>query len=218
MKNVDAFGNAGTAGVAVRRVGTPTGRAGLCGILGGALWFVSGVLGIVFPQLSEPGTTVFQVGGVVATASLVLLLVGFLGVAWGGALGGKVGKALFGVTMGGYAIMVIGALQTVLGVGPLLDPASGVALLYLLGRLISAVFAFFTGIAVLAARRWRGWVAFTPLLVGLCPLVGELGAVILFGQPSLLLNAIWGVFGALLGYAILAHSGDKERGIIEVRS
>ena len=216
MKEANAVGD----GVIVpdRGVGTFLGRAGVCGILGGSLWFVSGILGIVFPQLNEPGTTAFLVGGVVATVSLVLLLVGFLGVAWGGALGGRIGKILFGVAVFGYAVMVVGALQTVLGVGPLLDPEAGVALLYLLGRLISAVFALLTGVAVLAARRWRGWTAFTPLLVGLCPLVGELGGVIVFGQPSLLLNATWGIFGALLGYAVLLQDRDEARGVAEVRS
>lgn len=118
MKNANATRTAGSAGVAVRRVGTPADQAGLCGILGGTLRFVSGVLGMVLSQLNEPDTTVFQVRGVVATVSLVLLL------------------------------------------------------------------------------------------VGLYPLVGELGTVILLGQPSLLLNAAWGIFGALLGYAVLSQGRD----------
>ena len=217
MRDANVVITAGTSGTAAERgAGTLAERAGLCGIVGGTLWFVSGILGIVFPQLNEPGTTAFQVGGIVATVSLVLLLVGFIGVAWGGALGGRVGKALFGAAVLGYALMVAGGVQTVLGVGPLLDPEAGVALLYLLGRLISAVFALLTGVAVLAARRWAGWMALTPLLVGLCPLVGELGSVILFGQPSQLLNAAWGIFGALLGYAALSRGHDKT--VTEARS
>lgn len=80
-----------------------------------------------------------------------------------------------GATVVGYALMV-GGVQTVAGVGPLLVPESGIALIYLLGRLVSAVFALLTGVAVLFAHRWRGWTAFAPLLVGLCPLVGGLGA------------------------------------------
>jgi hypothetical protein len=114
--------------------------------------------------------------------------------------------------------MVVGALQTVAGVGPLIDPEAGVALLYLLGRLIGAVFALLTGVAVLVARRWLGRAAFMPLLVGLCPLVGELGSVIVFGQPNQLLNAAWGLFGALLGYAVLSHDRDDEQEVAEVRS
>lgn len=186
-------------------------RAGLCGIVGGALWFASGVAGIVYPPLNEPGTAAFAVGGVLATGTLGLLLVGFLGLGWGGALG-RIGKILFGVAVAGYALMFVGAAQTVAGVGPLVDPEAGIALIYLLGRLISALFTLLTGVAVLAARRWRGWAAFTPLLLGLCPLVGELGFVVAFGQPSLLLNAAWGLFAALLGYAVLSAGNGKTFG------
>ncbi len=180
-------------------------RAGLCGVAGGALWFMGGVAGMFVPRINEPGTAAFLISGVVATVSLVLLLVGFLGIAWGGALGGWIGKAFFGVAVLGYALMVVGGVQTVVGVGPLVDPEAGIALIYLLGRLISAAFALFTGVAILHVRRWRGWAAFTPLLVGLCPLVGELGFLIAFGQPNQLLNAAWGLFGALLGYAALSR-------------
>ena len=186
-------------------------RAAVCGILGGALWFVSGIAGILLPQLNVPGTPAFAIGGALATVTLVLLLVGFLGIAWGGALGGWLGKAVFGVAVLGYALMILGAGQTVAGVGPLLDPEAGLALLYLFGRLIAAVFTLLTGVAVLVARRWRGWAALTPLLVGLCPLVGELGSVVVFGQPNLLLNAAWGIFSALLGMAVLAQTRSRAR-------
>lgn len=192
-----------------RDAGTSAERAGLCGIVGGMLWFASGVVGMFVPQVNEPGTAAFLIGGAVATLSLALLLVGFLGIAWGDALGGRFGKALFAVALLGYALMVVGALQTVAGVGPLLDPEAGLALIYLLGRLIAAVFALLTGIAVLAARRWRGWASFLPVLLGLCPLVGELGGLIVIGQPSQLLNATWGLLGALLGYAVLSRGRER---------
>lgn len=191
--------------------------AGVCGIAGGALWFLSGIAGILFPQLNEPGTTAFLIGGVVATISLVLLLICFLALAWSDALGGRLGRAVFTVAMLGYALMVVGAVQTIAGVGPLIDPEAGVALTYLLGRLVAAIFTLLTGIAVLAARRWRGWAMFTPLLLGLCPLIGELGSVLVFGQPNQVLNAAWGLFGALLGYAVLS-SAREQQGARLVRS
>ncbi len=186
-------------------------RAGWYGIVGGVIWFVSGIVGMFVPQLYEPGTAAFLISGVLATITLGLLLFGFLGIAWGDALGGRIGKAFFGVAVLGYALMLVGALQTIAGVGPLLDPEAGVALIYLLGRLIAALFALLTGIAVLTARRWRGWAALTPLLVGLCPLVGELGFVVAFGQPNLVLNAAWGIFSALLGLATLAQARSHPR-------
>lgn len=198
--------------------GTLAERAGLCGIVGGVLWFASGIVGMFVPQVNEPGTAAFLIGGAVATLSLALLLVGFLGIAWGGGLGGPFGKGLFAVAVVGYALMVVGAVQTVAGVGPLLDPEVGLALIYLLGRLIAAVFTLLTGVAVLAARRWRGWTGVVPVLLGLCPLVGELGFLVAFGQPSQVLNAAWGLFGALLGLATLAQVRSQTRPVRETAS
>lgn len=192
--------------------------AGMCGIVGGVLWFASGIVGRFFPQLNEPGTTAFLVSGVVATVSLVLLFIGFLGLAWGGALGGSFGKALFAVAALGYALMVAGGALTVAGAGPLTDPVTAISLIYLLGRLIALFFTLFTAIAILAARRWRGWTAFAPLLLALCPLVGELGFMVAFGQPSQVLNAAWGLFGALLGLATLAQVRSQARPVREAAS
>jgi len=74
--------------------------AGWCGIIGGILWFLQSILtDVLFPQLAAPGTPGFTIGGAIATVNLVVLLVGFLGVAWGGALGGWFGKIAFGVAV-----------------------------------------------------------------------------------------------------------------------
>ncbi len=131
--------------------------AGWCGIIGGILWFLQSILtDVLFPQLAAPGTPGFTIGGAIATVNLVVLLVGFLGVAWGRALGGWFGKIAFGVAVLGYVLMIVGGLLTIVGAGPLADPEAPISLIYLLGRLITVVFTFFTGIAVLTARRGRG--------------------------------------------------------------
>jgi len=53
-------------------------------------------------------------------------------------------------------LLIVGGLLTIVGAGPLADPEAPISLIYLLGRLITVVFTFFTGIAVLTARRGRG--------------------------------------------------------------
>jgi hypothetical protein len=62
------------------------------------------------------------------------------------------------------------------------------------------------GIAVLKARRLRGWRAATPLLVSLYfPLQFPLQALLFLGKgkgPNPILLGAWGVFWLLLGYAI----------------
>lgn len=179
--------------------------AGWCGILGGGLYFLHSAFGeLLFA--GTPGTPGFALSAGFAAANFVLLLVGFVGIAWGNGLGGRLGRIIFGVAALGYALMVVGALLMVAGVGPITDPERAVSLVYLLGRLIAVVFTVFTGIAVLVARRWRGWTRFAPLLLGLWPLIGEAGYVAVTGNtPNAIVNATWGVFNALLGLATLAQ-------------
>ena len=181
--------------------------AGRSAIVGGVVWFAVGMLtATVLPQMSTPGTSASAVSSIISTLALVLVLIGFLGIGLGGALGGWFGKIVFGIAVLGYGLMVIGSVLTIFGIGPLTDPETAVSLIFLLGRLIGVVFTLLTGIAVLLARRWGGWAAFTPLLLGLWPILTELVPVIVIGQPlPELFNAVWGLFVALLGLATLAQ-------------
>jgi hypothetical protein len=186
--------------------------AGWCGIVGGVVYFVEELANRVYiPQADVPGTLGFAIGGVIATVAISLLLIGFLGLSWGGALGNRLGVGVFALAALGYALMIVGAVLTVAGVGPLTDQDTAVSLIYLLGRLIAVVFTLLTGVAVLAARRWQGWAAFAPLLLGVWPLVGEALPVLVTGtRPEPLLNAAWGLCGALLGLAMLAHTRSAQ--------
>lgn len=181
--------------------------AGYCGIVGGLLWFLQTVVTMALSlDVNTPGSAGFVVGVIVATLELALILIGFLGIAWGGALRGWFGKGVFAVATLGYALMIVGGVLTLLGVGPLTDPETAVSLIFLLGRLLAALFTLLTGIAVLAGRRWPGWAGFAPLLLGLWPLLTELVPVIVTGnQPPEILNAAWGLFVALVGLATLAQ-------------
>jgi hypothetical protein len=141
-----------------------------------------------------------------------LLLIGFLGIRWGRALGGWFGTIVFGIALLGYILMAVGIATQLAGIGPLSDPPESVSLIFLLGRLITVVFGLLTGIAVLTAQRWHGWARFAPLLLGLCPIFGELIPVLLGGEPNELLNALWGLLGTLLGLAILAQTRSLQGG------
>jgi hypothetical protein len=181
--------------------------AGFCGIIGGMVWFFQTlVTEVLFPQLAQPGTLSYTINGLVATVALALLLISFLGIAWSGGLVGWFGRITFGIAALGYGLMVVGGGLTLIGAGPLSDPPYNVSLIYLLGRLITVIFTLLTGVAVLTARRWQGWTKFAPLLLGLWPIIGEILPAIMTGdRPSQLLNGAWGLFGALLGLAILAQ-------------
>lgn len=179
--------------------------AGWCGISGGLFYFVHAAIGELLFS-SSPGSPGFSISAGVAAANFVLLLIGFSGIAWGNALGGRFGKIVFGAAVLGYALMIVGALLMVAGVGPITDPVQAVSLVYLLGRLIAVVFSVLTGVAVLLARHWKGWTRFAPLALGLWPLLGEAAYVVITGAtPNSIVNGMWGVFGALLGLATLAQ-------------
>jgi hypothetical protein len=187
--------------------------AGWCGLIGGLLYFLQGAVGtLLFPQADVAGTAAFALSGTLASLNFVLLLIGVLGIAWGGALGGWFGKSLFGAAVLGYGLMIVGVVLTITGVGPLSDPPEKVSLIYLLGRLLAVVFTILTGGAVLAAGRWLGWVRFAPLLLGLWPLVGEVLPALLTGdRPPPVLNATWGLWGALIGFALLTQIAPMRR-------
>lgn len=176
-------------------------------IIGGMVWFLQSIISdVLFPQLTAPGTIASTVNSVIATAVLALLLVGFLGVQWGGGLsGGWFGKIVFGVAVLGHILMVVGGVLTILGAGPLADP-DPVSLIFLLGRLIAVVFTLLTGIAVLAVGRWQGWARYVVLVIGIFPLLTELLPVLLGGEPNAALNGLWGLLYVALGAALRRHS------------
>ncbi len=187
--------------------------AGWCGIIGGLIWFLTSMLfDVLFPDAVPPGTPPYTILLGIIAVGLVLLLIGFFGIRWGGALGGRFGTIVFAVAVLGYGLMAVGTVMQMAGIGPLSDPPDNVSLIFLLGRLIAVVFGFLTGIVVLTARRWQGWTRFAPLLLGLFPIFGELLPVFLAGGPNEILIAVWGLFGALLGLAILAQTRSGRVG------
>jgi hypothetical protein len=187
---------------------------GFCGIIGGVLWFLQTVIiEILFPQLARVrGTPDFTLTFGSTIVILALLLIGFVGIRWGGGLRGWFGAIAFGGAVLGYVLMIIGGVLTLAGTGPLTDPAGGVSLIYILGRLLTALFTLLTALAVLAARRWRGWAKFAPLFLFLC-FAGEFLPVFMGGGgPNGIFTAAWGLFGALLGLAILAQTRSVRVG------
>lgn len=182
--------------------------AGWCGVIGGSGWFLQSVLqGAGVINVSTPGTATFVVTSTLSTVCLALVLIGFLGIKWGGAFRGRFGSVVWGVAMLGYVLMVIGGVFTLLGIGPSTDPDTAVSLVYLLGRLIAVIFTLLSGIAVVQARRWPRWTRFAPLLLGLWPILGELLPVVVTGQqPNEFVNGFWGVCVALVGLAVLAQT------------
>jgi hypothetical protein len=190
--------------------------AGFCGIIGGLIYlFFSILFEVLFPNLAPPGTPAYAIVLGIIAVVYALLLIGFLGIRWGGGLTGRFGTIVFSIAVLGYLLMVVGTVLQIAGIGPLTDPPENVSLIFLLGRLVVAVFTLLTGIAVLMGRRWKGWTRFAPLLLGLWPLLTELVPLILVGNPLPdAFLAVWGLFGALLGLAVLGQTRSVRAGAV----
>ena len=86
--------------------------------------------------------------------------------------------------------------------------------------LLTAIGMLMCGIATVMAGRWQGWRRFTPLLVGLYPLLVMFPFATLYGgEPGGMIVGIWGVPWLLLGYALLSLAPAKaSAGSVPVRA
>jgi hypothetical protein len=145
----------------------------------------------------------------------VMLLLGMIGgplglLAIGAAGDGRMGRAgLVGaiISMLGLCSYLFGVLYT-----SLVDPEMGI--FYALGALLSGVGMLPLGIAVLLARRLRGWRRFAPLLVGAYYALMIPIQIVFFigstGKPSAILLALWGLTWALLGYSLFTTARQLQ--------
>ncbi len=181
---------------------------GLLCMIGGlmfSLYFIglNALLELFSPPL-EPGSF--------ATVKLVIWLATCMCLA-----GGPIGLLALNATTSGWKKMmaIIGAVITLMGLA-----SYAVGSIYLYSSPDKALRQLFTpagsalitlgmllmAIAVVKARRVRGWRALTPLLLGLYfPLQFPLQALLFLGKgrgPNPMLLGTWGLFWLLLGYAI----------------
>jgi len=177
--------------------------AGTLYAVGGGLWFLlaatmTALYGIELP----PGTTGFYVTEAIFVVVQALLLVGWFGLRWSGAVGqGWFGRIAFWLGALGHLIFVVAEIHSLL-IGTL-------SMLLPLGAITSAVGMLLTGIAVLLAKAWRGWTRWVPLLAGLYPWVAMFPFLALEGEPSGYAIAGWGLMRLALGLAIRAQA-DAE--------
>lgn len=187
---------------------------GLACLVGGLMWFATGVLTVMGVSALDTET-----GGVRGDLFFVLTNLCLMG--------GTVGLLAARATGTGWprAIGIVGALITLLAqcsyiVGALgsiaigqqdselvLATRTGGALLVGLGMLL-------LGITTAAARRLGGWRRWAPLVVGLYYAVMLPIQIVFFisrGQnPSIALLVLWGLTWALLGYAIFTFSRQHQ--------
>lgn len=135
--------------------------AGIAGMAGGLIW----ILSVIMQNSLDlgPDTSLLRVvQSVLSLASMSGMIVGFLGLIWGGAFRGRFGTLAVLTHVLGYALIVTGGLLALL----LGEADSPLFLLFPIGGALHGVAAMLLIIAVLAGALWAGWQRWMPLLYG----------------------------------------------------
>lgn len=147
-----------------------------------------------------PGQSGFAFTNANAAIWHCLFVLGLIGLLSSGVAGpGWLGRIGLSIGIVGMGLLIAAEILTqLLGEIPALLIGASVP--------VTGLGLVLAGIAVLRSRRWRGWRAVTPLLVGAYPLLVMLPAFALLGEANYIVVAGWGLFWMLLGFALLTSS------------
>ena len=172
-------------------------RAGIIGMASAILWIVSVImqksLGLSSPDRSALGVA----DELIAMTAITGMVIGFLGLIWGGAVQSRFGKMAVYLYAFGYGLIVVASLA-----GYYCKRRQTHFHLFPIGGALWDVGALLTGIAVVTAKRWTGWQRFMPLVsflviffaVNLPVIVGATDGPGMIGE--LIMGACW--FGVAL--------------------
>lgn len=135
-------------------------KAGVVGIVAAGLWIVSVIMQYSFGLFNPDGSPLWIAHQLLAMAALAGMVVGYLGLTWGGAVQSRPGKAGVYLYVIGYGLIIVAGLAGLL----LQAQDSPIFMLYPLGGILYDLGALLAGIAVITAKRWTGWQRFMPLV------------------------------------------------------
>lgn len=143
-------------------------KAGIVGMFGAVLWTISVIIQYGLGVAGPESGSLWIVHEAIAMIALICVVIGFLGLNWGGAVHSRFGKASV------YLLAIAWLLIVVAGVAGMLlqTQDSPVFIVYPIGGLLADVGALLTGIAVITAKRWSGWQRFVPLVSALVMVFG----------------------------------------------
>lgn len=180
-------------------------KAGIIGMVGAALWIISVImqnsLGLIYPE-SVP---LFIVHELMALISLTGMIIGFLGLIWGGAFSGRLGIIAVVTHALGYGLIVLGGVLALL-IG---DSESPLFLVFPIGSLFQGIAAILIAIAVITTGRSQGWRRWMPLIYSIYHIVG-ISLPLLLGflpdGPGMTREIFWGVSWFLVALAVYLTS------------
>jgi hypothetical protein len=135
-------------------------KAGTVGIAAAILWIASVIMQYSLGLFGPDSGTLWIPHQVIALTALLGMVIGFLGLVWGGAVQSRFGKMAVYLYATGWALIIIAGLAGLL----LQSEDSPIFILYPIGGVLSDIGALLTGIAVLIAKRWTGWQRYMPLV------------------------------------------------------
>lgn len=139
--------------------GSRSRMAGVVGMVGAGLWAFGTIMQNWFGLWGVDSGPLYPVHQLVAFTALTGMIIGFLGLIWGGAVVGRFGKTAVDLYVAAYGMIILAGL-----VGLIFQTQdSPIFILYPIGGLLSTLSALLLGVAVLRARRWQGWQLWMPL-------------------------------------------------------
>jgi hypothetical protein len=138
-------------------------KAGIVGMAGAVLWIISIIVQSSVGLSGSESGSLWVVNELISLTAQIGMIIGFLGLIWGGAFGGRFGTIAVGAHVLGYTLIVLGGIAGLL----LGDSESPLFLLYLIGAVLAGVAAVLMAVAVLTTARWAGWQRWIPLLYGI---------------------------------------------------
>ena len=134
-------------------------RAGTIGFVGSFLWLASVIIHHSLGLFGPESGSLWIAHQLLAFTAITCVMIGFLGLIWGGAVENLFGKASVYIYIFSWALIVLAGL--VFLVVPSGD--NPIFILFPVGGFLSDLGALLTGIAVISARLWKGWQRFMPM-------------------------------------------------------
>lgn len=158
----------------------------------------------IYPALAQPGTTAFEVSGLVLTVTHLMVLAGFVGLAYTPAAGSGWLKRV------AVAVTLIGLGANTLGEGVLRVNFDLGNTLFGIGTPACALGLTLLGIAIIRARHWTGWHRYTVLATGLYIPIVLIPAFVLAKGPSFPALAGWAALFIATGVAMRAEYANDN--------
>jgi hypothetical protein len=190
--------SAETASGDKKHQGLRASAAGLIGVVGGLLWLGALLAEYRFdlftPRLDAPHIA----DQVVFVVAMICYVVALLGLRSSDAAGHRrLARTIVALWAAGSALVAVGAVTSL--IAPTFKPAE---VLPAVGGLLTCVAGLITGILIVRAGVWRGWLRWVPLVVALYVLLVLFVPLFAGAEPSLPTEAGWAIGYAVLGAAL----------------